>query len=237
MKLTLGYWNIRGLAAPIRLMCAFSGFGLEEVIYTQEEKDAWFKEKPTLGLAFPNLPYLIVKEDDGTEVMRITQSLAILRYVAKKLQLYGATDEEAALADMIVSESVDFMRKMSTLCYQRGVQFTPETKATFLETAVPDFLASVEGFARGDGSWIAGGSSPTFADFHLYCELEKLTLFSAGVLDAYPKLAAFLARFEALEAIDAYIRSPKHIEWPIYGASASWGGGGDCPRTIAPITA
>ena len=234
MKLVLGYWDIRGLAAPIRLMCAFTGFDLEEVRYTQEEKEKWFREKPTLGLAFPNLPYLIVKDDDGTtEVMRITQSQAILHYVAKKLKLYGTSDEEAALADMIVAESVDFRGKMSALCYQRGTQFSPENKAAFLETTVPAFLASVEGFARGDGSWIAGGSTPTFADFYLYCELEKLTLFSAGVLDTYPKLAAFVTRFEALETIAAYIRSPKHIEWPIYGAMAAWGGGGPCPRTIA----
>uniref|UniRef100_A0A8C5L044 glutathione transferase n=1 Tax=Jaculus jaculus TaxID=51337 RepID=A0A8C5L044_JACJA len=45
------------------------------------DRSQWLNEKFKLGLDFPNLPYLI----DGTH--KITQSNAILRYIARKHNL------------------------------------------------------------------------------------------------------------------------------------------------------
>jgi glutathione S-transferase len=57
-KLTLGYWYVRGIAQPIRLLLSYSGLEFEEVIY--ETKEQWFDGvKFNLGLDFPNVPYLI----------------------------------------------------------------------------------------------------------------------------------------------------------------------------------
>ena len=52
------------------------------------------KEKFTLGLEFPNLPYWI--EGD----LKLTQSVAILRHVARKANLFGKSDIEQAKLDV-----------------------------------------------------------------------------------------------------------------------------------------
>ncbi len=57
-KLILGYWGFRGYGQIARLLLAYAKANWEEVTYTDGDK--WFKEdKINLGLAFPNLPYLI----------------------------------------------------------------------------------------------------------------------------------------------------------------------------------
>ena len=63
--------------------------------------------KNTLGLELPNLPYLI----DGD--FKLTQSAAILKYIARKAGLLGVSDnasaEELARLDMI-QEHVNDLR-------------------------------------------------------------------------------------------------------------------------------
>lgn len=65
----------------------------------------WLADKPNLGLAFPNLPYLI----DGD--VKLTQSLAIMRYLARKAGLFGvpadATAAQIAQLDLIEQQAND----------------------------------------------------------------------------------------------------------------------------------
>lgn len=67
----------------------------------------WFEVKNTLGFELPNLPYLI----DGD--VRLTQSSAIIKYLARKAGLLGVPDtasaEELARLDMI-QEHVNDLR-------------------------------------------------------------------------------------------------------------------------------
>lgn len=50
-KIVLGYWNIHGLASPIRFLLELVGADYEEESYTLEKKDDWFeKKKNNLGL-------------------------------------------------------------------------------------------------------------------------------------------------------------------------------------------
>lgn len=63
-SITLGYWKLRGLASPIKYLLAY-----REVEYTDKlynigpapdfDRSEWLNEKETLGLDFPNLPYLL----------------------------------------------------------------------------------------------------------------------------------------------------------------------------------
>ncbi len=79
-KLVLGYWAIRGLGQPIRLLLEFAKIPYEDKLYHSVlqddgscDKSSWFDEKHNLGLPFPNLPYLI----DGD--LKFTQTNAILQ--------------------------------------------------------------------------------------------------------------------------------------------------------------
>ena len=66
---TLGYWNIRGLAQPIRYLLVIAEVDFNDKRYpfgeghTFAERESvlkhWKQDKENLGLDFPNLPYYI----------------------------------------------------------------------------------------------------------------------------------------------------------------------------------
>ncbi|KAK1328902.1 hypothetical protein QTO34_011072 [Cnephaeus nilssonii] len=116
MAMTLGYWDIRGLAHAIRLLLEYTDSTYEEKKYTMGDapdfdRSQWLSEKFKLGLDFPNLPYLI----DGTH--RLTQSNAILRYLARKHNLCGETEEEKIRVDMLENEAMDTANQLARVCY------------------------------------------------------------------------------------------------------------------------
>uniref|UniRef100_A0A8C0XM79 GST N-terminal domain-containing protein n=1 Tax=Castor canadensis TaxID=51338 RepID=A0A8C0XM79_CASCN len=61
MPMTLGYWDIRGLAHAIRLLLEYTDSSYEEKRYTLGTvmnlvvRSQWLSEKFTLGLDFPNV--------------------------------------------------------------------------------------------------------------------------------------------------------------------------------------
>ena len=62
-KPELGYWAIRGLAQPIRLLLNYTGTEFVDKKYEVTgsapnwDVSSWFGIKFSLGLDFPNLPY------------------------------------------------------------------------------------------------------------------------------------------------------------------------------------
>ena len=81
-KPKLGYWKIRGLAANIRYQLKFCGVDYDLEEYQQGgppdfDKSCWFDKKQTLGLPFPNLPYLVHGD------VKLTETLAIHQYLAE----------------------------------------------------------------------------------------------------------------------------------------------------------
>lgn len=76
---TLGYWDIRGIASPIRNLLAYLGIEYTNKTYTGAG-DEWHKQdKLTLATKFPNIPYYV--EEDGSV---LTESAAISLYIIKK---------------------------------------------------------------------------------------------------------------------------------------------------------
>uniref|UniRef100_A0A8C9UPY3 glutathione transferase n=2 Tax=Marmotini TaxID=337730 RepID=A0A8C9UPY3_SPEDA len=60
MPMTLGYWDIRGLAHPIRLLLEYTDSSYEEKRYTMGDapdydRSQWLSEKFKLSLDFPNV--------------------------------------------------------------------------------------------------------------------------------------------------------------------------------------
>jgi glutathione S-transferase len=93
-KIVLGYWPISGLGQANRYLLSIVGANWEDKLYTDSKQ--WFEQdKHTLGLKFPNLPYLI----DGD--IKITESLAILKYLARKYreELLGKNLEDYSLIE------------------------------------------------------------------------------------------------------------------------------------------
>ena len=228
--LKLGYWNIRGLAQPIRFVLEHLAIPYEEVLFRQAgasaaipfDKSCWFDVKDTLGLPFPNLPYLFHED------VKISQSQAILRYVCKldpNCNLLGANATEAAEIDQIIAEMYDCKGKMTGLQYGHGIE---GAALSFLNgSGYGDLQPMLQRFSAVLGSrpWFVG-TSLSAADFVMYEFISCACMYfdasvrseSSGegaaaeqdlVLRAVPNLKSFKDNFEALPNIRSYLASDK----------------------------
>jgi glutathione S-transferase len=84
----LGYWDIRGLAEPVRLLLEHAGVDYEDRRINMT-KPSWLEYKTSLGYDFPNLPYY---EEPGG--VKLTQSNAILRHLGRR---YPRVDQDRFL--------------------------------------------------------------------------------------------------------------------------------------------
>jgi len=95
-KPTLGYWAIRGMVESISYQLAYS-----KVDYVMKDYYAptmWFgKEKASIGLDFPNIPYW--KDGD----FALSETLAIHKYLGDKYSpsLLGANAQEKGTIEML----------------------------------------------------------------------------------------------------------------------------------------
>ena len=68
-------------------------------------------DKFKLGLDFPNLPYYVDKD------VKLTQSLAILRYIGKTNGLSGKNPQEEATIDMLIQTAEDILLAFAHKAY------------------------------------------------------------------------------------------------------------------------
>eukprot|EP00745_Piridium_sociabile_P045563 TRINITY_DN987_c0_g1_i2.p1 TRINITY_DN987_c0_g1~~TRINITY_DN987_c0_g1_i2.p1 ORF type:complete len:229 (-),score=64.49 TRINITY_DN987_c0_g1_i2:409-1095(-) len=222
-KPKFAYWKIRGLAQPARLLLNYAGVDFEDVQYEQGDAPgfstaAWQDEKYKLGLAFPNLPYYI----DGK--IKITQSNAILRYIARKHNLLGETDEEKANVDMMLENAMDFRNAVVRMAYSpdyaKLIKVYEQGEEKGKDSQLTAFLKSYDNWMVGKKFF--AGDKVTVADFPMYELLDQHKLMVPGCLKAYKNLTAFVERFESLPKIKAYMASDKFMKRPINNKSASF---------------
>ena len=206
MAPVLGYWKIRGLGAAVRLLAAHAGAELDEALYEvpasdPKDRSAWTDVKETLELDFPNLPYYI----DAEEGVSLTQSLAILTFVAAKHGYEPGTAAARARVDMLLGAAMDLSNFFTRWCYGT---YAPEAHGEYARRVTP-MLQRFEG-ALGDQRWFAG-ERITAADFLLYHLLEAHLIYEPELFDALPRLRAFIDRFEAEDRLRAYITTDAYI--------------------------
>ncbi|NXT25977.1 GSTM2 transferase, partial [Syrrhaptes paradoxus] len=93
----------------------------------------------------PQLPYLI----DGPT--KLTQSRAILRYIARKHNMIGETEEEIQRVDLLENQLNDLLMSFARLCYSPDFE---KQKPAFLEQ-LPGKLQELRRFL-GSRRWFVG---------------------------------------------------------------------------------
>lgn len=212
----LCYWDIRGLAQPIRLLLNYTGTKFEDKQLScgpapDFDKTCWFDNKFSFGLDFPNLPYYI----DGD--VKVTQSNAILRHIARQHNMCGTTVLERARVDMMADQVMDFRNGWVRLCYNPDFN---NIKGEYL-AGLTKTLESFSNFL-GTNTWTAG-ETLTFPDFHLYELLVQHQMLVPDCLAKLVNLANFVQRFEELPQIAAYMSSSQFMKSPINNKMAKFG--------------
>lgn len=211
-QLTFVYWDVKGLAEPIRLLLHYAEIPFEDKRYQFGEnatdiaglKVPWFKEKASvnLGEATPliNLPYLIDRSSEQT--VNLTQSTAILHYLAKKAKLAGEDDVETAKLEMIEQSFYDIRLKLVMLISSPSKEAFEQQKSAFDQT-IPEQLAKFSAYLASKAYF--GGEKLKWVDFVAFDVLVAYEKYKPGCLPT--NLKAFQARISSLPTLQAYLKS------------------------------
>jgi len=215
-KPVLCYWDIRGLAQPIRLLLAYTETDYEDKLLSCGpapgfDKSCWYDNKFSFGLDFPNLPYYI----DGD--IKVTQSNAILRYIARKHDMLGKDETEKAMVDMMADQAMDFRNGWVRLCYNPDFENLKDGYLTDLDTKLGQYSKFL-----AKKTWFAG-ESLTFVDFVMYELIDQHKFLAPACLKKFPNLEEFQTRFEELPKIAAYMKSSAFMKTPLNNKMAKFG--------------
>jgi len=213
--LILGYHQIRGLAAGLRMMMAYKKQSYTNAAYGADMKETWFgKDKPELlkKNACINLPYIV----DGDEV--VTQSNTCTLYLGRKL----AIDHDVYFFHnhTVLDQTMDLRNDLMKIVYPfAGACPTkdafPEAAKSHLAGPATTHLTKLENFCKGV---YMCGDVPQSGDFQVFEMLDQHASISASIgeasfLDKFPKLKNLHASMKALPALAPYFSSDAYLKW------------------------
>lgn len=170
-KYTLHYFDGRGVAETSRYLFAVAGQKYEDhrypLTFNEETKQMTRKEwdaDKNAGMWEPHntLPCL---EVDG---MKINQSQAIARFLAKRLDLFGANDVEGARIDAVMEDIADMKKTYFKAKNQKDPANKTADMESFFSSDLPKFFAKVEKLCKLNGSGFVVGASISLGDIALF---------------------------------------------------------------------
>ena len=220
-KLEIGYWSIRGLCAPLRMMCSFKGVEHEDKQYekTLHEDgsttgDEWFNvRKPELLKKNPmvNLPYVA----DGDFV--VTQSNACLLYLGRKFDLNGSTELEIQRNDQVMCEAFDLRNLTVRACYPSDINTAAEFPSTMKRHwgMATNSLNKLESWLATTDTKFASADRPLSGDFALWEMLDQHTKMKnvndeECLLKSRPHVKKYYEAFRELPELKSYFASPAY---------------------------
>eukprot|EP00871_Galdieria_phlegrea_P004679 jgi/Galph1/5211/GphlegSOOS_G3861.1 len=203
---TLTYFPIRGRAEHIRLFLEDLKIPYQSKIISFEEWSNYKTEGTNSGeLPFGQLPVF----HDGS--LCLAQSGAIARYLARKHDKYGKTEEEKAVNDMLFDTAVDMHA-----IYLKHI-YDPKRKQkmdSFLRES-KEKLELMEKFCNRRKSTFMVCDEPTMADYYMFEVLDILQREESHILDSFPKLKAFHDKMKNRPNIAAFLKSDKRFDKPV----------------------
>jgi len=222
-KLTIGYWKIRGLAAPCRMICEYAGVDYINKCYspTDDEKEAWFSVKPEFATknALINLPYVV-----DTDGFTVSQSLACMTYLGRKFDMIGSNEKEVSMAEQVLNEAHDLRNAAVRAFYSSDLVNVKK----FFKEVVPKSYGKFEGWlkAQATGPYTVG-MAPTVGDFHLWemvdqCELLAVDFGEQSPLVGNPMLRKLYVSMRTEPKLQRYFSGPLyHLQ--VNSPFAIWG--------------
>ncbi|MGO1117286.1 glutathione S-transferase family protein [Rhodovibrionaceae bacterium A322] len=193
----LHYFAGRGRAETTRWMLAVNEISFAN--HPIDSPQALANLRASRKLPFDQMPLL---EIDGKN---LSQSSAIVRYLARKGDLYGRNREDELWCDMIAGTVADFAEAPM----QAAFQPTEAIAVASLQTRFAKFAPHFERRLLENGSGFCAGTEMTFADVLLAEALCSYQEWIPDVLDRTPLLSALYERIISNNGIAAYLQSPQ----------------------------
>lgn len=190
----LGYWKIRGLGAPCRMILYYCKVDFADRLFEAGDapdfdKTCWTDVKETMGMDYPNLPYMI----DGET--KITETAAIMMYIAKKWrpELMGRSAAELGRVQMLWAHVLKLKMDFTMPCYMG------KSAEEVIDISRPLLAKLVE--VMGESNFV-GGENVTWLDFYFAECVDNLDKLSDGLFYAeFPSLQNYWDRFVALDGL------------------------------------
>ena len=211
----IGYWSIRGLGAPLRMMAIYHGqpvkITLHDVKPTAQkgyDNSDWFNGvKPALKAknSLVNLPYII----DGD--LLIAQTNACFTYLGRKFNMLGDSPAELVQCEQLLCELMDL--RNATVRHAYGGNGSKDHAEMHLNAAVAGSVAKfelwLEANTSSDGTFFVGNraSAPDFHAWELFTQINELSKHHGLSSPLPPACKAFVEQFGALPGSQKYINS------------------------------
>ncbi len=195
----LHYFKGRGRAETTRWMLAVNQIAFENV--SIETPEALAALRASGKLPFDQMPLLEI------EGLKLSQSSAMIRYLARLGGFYGQSDTDAVWCDMIAGAAADFAEAPM----QAAFQATDEIAVASLRTRFSKFGPRFEARLAESGSGCCVGAGLTFADVVLAEALSAYLDWCPDILAGTPLLDALHQRVSNEPGIASYLRSARRF--------------------------
>jgi len=212
MAPVIGYWGLRGLVNPIRLLLEYAGEKYEYKDWSNTTP-GWFEQKNQLGLPFPNLPYLI----DGQT--KLTQSGAIMKYFARKHGLVATNEKDLQEQDMLEGVFSDIRMAWGMLCY--GAKDFETEKMPYRQDKLQPTLKQFDEWLSKKEYLV--GNKLSYSDFIFFEIVDVNTKMFPDLLNEFPNVKKFHQKIAGLKGVKEYLASDRNPT-KINGPQAKWGG-------------
>ena len=191
----LHYFKGRGRAETTRWMLAVNRIDFENIAI--ETPDALAALRASGKLPFDQMPLL---ELDG---LNLSQSSAMIRYLARRGDFYGDDDNDALWCDMIAGAVADF----AETAIQAAFQPSAETAKANMQARFAKFGPRFEARLAATGGDFCVGGRLSFADVVLAEALTSYLEWLPEILSETPHLKGLQSRVLEQEGIAAYLAS------------------------------
>ena len=191
----LHYTRSRGRAETTRWMLAVNQIPFENIVINMpEELDAL---RATDKLPFDQIPLL---EIDGHN---LSQSSAMIRYLARRGDFYGDTETDALWCDLMAGAVADF----SETGLKAMFQATNEIAISEQQAAFAKFAPCFEARLKENSTGFCAGTRLSFADVILAEALSLYLEWIPDILEPTPLLKALNETVLSQPGIKAYLTS------------------------------
>ena len=189
----LHYFPGRGRAETTRWMLAINHIKFENVPI--ETPEMLLALRASGKLPFDQMPLLEIEEQN------LSQSSAMIRYLARSGEYYGSTEQDAVWCDMIAGAVADF----AETSLQAAFQPSKEVAVKALQERFNKFGPRFESRLSRNG--LCAGGKLTFADVLLAEAVNSYLEWIPDILNKTPFLDDLYKKVIATSGISAYLKS------------------------------
>ncbi|XP_055341412.1 probable glutathione S-transferase 7 [Paramacrobiotus metropolitanus] len=201
----LHYFDGGGRGEPIRWLFAYAG---QDFVDNRIELREWPLMKPKTP--FGTLPYV---EVDGQVLGELG---TILRFLARRFNLYGQNPWEEARIDEIMDFVKDrraaYPRYVQAVFFENQPEMAAQAKADYIDQA-PLTLKKLEEILAATKHGVLVGTQTSLVDISVAYYFYTLERFKKGILDDYPTLRDHGSKIWNSDGIQKWLRKRNLSFW------------------------